>query len=414
MPSGKNNGMGKAWANLDQSEKWSTKGIGAILKVEDAIAYRHHKVFRALGKQLNNKCGEHPTTFPDWWCQINSIDDDVATCAKEELESIILNHDRVLLLVDSSFADVYIPLFRYPQMVERLCNREIRKMVERKRTSPFHTYKPTDELYNFPNNLVDNGNDELPNYSYDGSEKLFYIWRCVYPFNFYHLPNIHEPTTRHLKPINARHNWGGPLRKMVYGGLTFGKDQFGYLSCSAFSYIISPFCLYDLKQDASGGQFDMKKIRNCEYLEGYLSREKYTFGTLCMMLSQVGTEGQTHAMKKDQWKIMRAVKRAGHMKGPIGDLMDDLNGGCRRLRRGEWPYEDESDYESIDQDDSDSDSDSDDDYDFDGDSNVTMMITIPMVRVLMEITQSPCLGSELDNENEGGHNEDDEIQVDAE
>ncbi|WVQ68484.1 uncharacterized protein L199_006692 [Kwoniella botswanensis] len=170
--------MGKAWANLDQSEKWSPKGIGAILKVEDAIAYRHYKVFRALRKKLNNKGGEHPTTFPDWWSRINSIDDDVAACAKEELESIILNHDRVFLLVDRRFADVYIPLFRYPQMIEPLSDREIRKMVERKRTSPFHTYKPTDELYNFPNNLVDNDNDELPNYSHDELEKLFYLWRC--------------------------------------------------------------------------------------------------------------------------------------------------------------------------------------------------------------------------------------------
>ncbi|OCF75780.1 hypothetical protein I204_03074 [Kwoniella mangroviensis CBS 8886] len=174
MPSGKNNGMGKAWANLDQSGKWSTKGIGAILKVEDAIAYRHYKVFRALRKKLNNKGGEYPTTFPDWWRRINSIDGDVAACAKEQFESIVLNHDR------------------YPQMIKTLSDREIRKMVERKRTSTLHTYKPTDELFNFPNNLVDNdGNalafirlrhmpsipkhrlprqeidDELPNYSHD-------------------------------------------------------------------------------------------------------------------------------------------------------------------------------------------------------------------------------------------------------
>nr|XP_019006541.1 uncharacterized protein I203_00131 [Kwoniella mangroviensis CBS 8507]OCF70002.1 hypothetical protein I203_00131 [Kwoniella mangroviensis CBS 8507] len=143
MPSGKNNGMGKAWANLDQSGKWSTKGIGAILKVEDAIAYRHYKVFRALRKKLNNKGGEYPTTFSDWWCRINSIDGDVAACAKEQFESIVLNHDR------------------YPQMIKTLSDREIRKMVERKRTSTFHTYKPTDELFNFPKNLVDNDGNAL-------------------------------------------------------------------------------------------------------------------------------------------------------------------------------------------------------------------------------------------------------------
>ncbi|WWD02159.1 hypothetical protein V865_000197 [Kwoniella europaea PYCC6329] len=174
---------------------------------------------------------------------------------------------------------------------------------------------------------------------------------------------------------------------------------------------MSPFCLYNLKQDTPSGQSGIKKIRNREYFEGHLSRENNTFGALCMMLSRVGTAGQIHAMEKKQWKMMRAVNRAGQMKDPIGDLIDNLKGSCRRLRRGERRYENEFDYKPTDQDDSDSDSyykfdgdsASDDDNGSDGNgSNGDEDDAIPFA------------GTEVVNENDGHHNEGDEIQVDAE
>ncbi|KAK6910891.1 hypothetical protein L486_05133 [Kwoniella mangroviensis CBS 10435] len=156
---------------------------------------------------------------------------------------------------------------------------------------------------------------------------------------------------------------------------------------------MSPFCLYDLKQETPGGRLGIKKIRNLEYLESHLSREKYTFGALCMMLSQVGTEGQIHAMEKKQWKMIKSVKRAGHEV------------------ETERPYEDESVHEPTDQDDSDSDA----DYDFDEDSDFEDDNGSDGIGSTGNGVNSIISGgSEVDDENDGGYNEDDEVQVDAE